>query len=142
MNDTLLMYAVSSKLLRSFKPPLSAAFSAWLHFDRPWTDADEEVVASLIKNGCRTILITGSEAELVHERVDYIAYDLTDELVLTLTNTEADKSAALEFISTRCPKSPPSFFLISSFSVDQSREVISLGDNLKLVGIEMSHYQI
>lgn len=139
MNSSTFIYALSSNLLGSFKPQRPGAFSAWLHFERDWVNEDGRAVASLIISGCRSILITGNEAEAIHDKVDYIAYDLTKDLVLTFCNPKADRDAAFEFIVTRCPEAEPSFFLLSVFSEDCRFSTLSLGENLKLLGLEMSH---
>lgn len=137
MSTSPLLYAISSTLLRSFKPERSGAFSAWLHFERQWTGSDESAVASLITHGCRSILITGAEAEEIHDKIDYIAYDITKELVLTFLSLKANQGAASDILNTRCPESEPSFLLLSVFATDVRSETIALGKNLRLIGLEM-----
>lgn len=139
MNDSLLLYAVSSKLLERFQPPQLGAFSAWLHFEREWNESDRDSVSSLISGGCRSILVTGNSSSEVHDLVDDVAYALTEELVLTSFAARADQDAAFDFITTRCPGAEPAFFLLAVFSIDARFETIALAENLKLVGLEMTH---
>lgn len=137
MNRYPLVAAVSSGFLRSFNAGMLGPFSAWLHFERQWIDEDAGAVAFLIASGCRSILITGAEVEAIHDKVDYIAYDVTKELVLTFVSTKASRNSAFDFVNTRCSNSASTFFLLSVFALDARSEAIALGKNMKLVGLEL-----
>jgi hypothetical protein len=135
-----LLYAMNSGALMSFSPVLPRPFSAWLHFERKWVDDDEITIASLVEKGCRSILITGLEIDYVHDKVDHVAYNVTNELVLTFVSSRPSRSAAYDFITTKCPNSGSGFFVISTFGLDVGSEVLTLSKNIKLIGLELDAY--
>jgi len=123
----------SPKALLTWSPE-PCRIAAWVHFKREWLEeADAPVFRHLIGYGCRYVLISGDNADEIEETIDYIASDLTNEIVLTVAKAAVSPKIGREFILTRCPDGAPGLVIMTAFCDNVIEETITFERMLSAV---------